>query len=76
VAHHLQRLEWNHDLVVFHEIAGKEQQLCGFHCFFLPSRFAMRPASGVKASGAIRDRPAVCEQTRKRPCLLGMAFSR
>src|ERR1035441_3642543 len=31
VTNHLQGLKWNHDLVVFNEIAGKQQKFCGFH---------------------------------------------
>ena len=31
VAHHLQRLKRNHDLVVLNKIAGQQQELCMFH---------------------------------------------
>jgi hypothetical protein len=39
VAHHLKRLEGNHDFVVLNKIAGEQQQLCGFHLKFLRGKY-------------------------------------
>jgi hypothetical protein len=39
VAHHLKRLEGNHDFVVLNKIAGKQQQLCRFHSTILRKKY-------------------------------------
>jgi hypothetical protein len=43
VAHHLQGLKRNHDLVILDEVAGQQQKLCGFHCASLRFKFAISP---------------------------------
>jgi hypothetical protein len=40
MADHLQGLKGNHDLVVFNEIAGEQQQFCGSHRLYLRYKFA------------------------------------
>jgi hypothetical protein len=39
VAHHLQCLKRNHDLVILNEVAGKKQEVCGFHFIALLIKF-------------------------------------
>jgi hypothetical protein len=53
MTNHLQGLKWNHDFVVFNEIACEQQQSCGFHlrssvCEFATATHDLQPSAVSK----------------------------